>query len=296
MSARILTQLARRRLGNTGEELSVIALGGIVVMDETPEHAANVVAEAVDAGVNYFDVAPSYGNAEQRLGPALEPYRRNSFLACKTAERDAAGARRELEQSLRNMRTDYFDLYQLHSIETPQDVEVAFGPGGAMETFVAARQEGKVRFLGFSAHSQEAALEAIRRFDFDSVLLPLNWVAWYAGGYGQRVVEAAQAKGMGILALKSLARSLVPEGQDQPYAKCWYVPHDRQEDVDLCVRFTLGLPVTAAVPPGEEALWRMAVRAATSGLSPLSEDELGMLQARAAGLEPVMRTPSDKWS
>jgi aryl-alcohol dehydrogenase-like predicted oxidoreductase len=287
-------QLERRPLGATGEKLSVVALGGIVVMDETPEHAANVVAEAVDAGVNYFDVAPTYGNAEERLGPALEPYRKQSFLACKTDKRDAAGARRELEESLRNLRTDYLDLYQLHSIETPQDVEQVFAPGGAIEVLEEARGQGKVRFLGFSAHSQEAALAAMEQFDFDTVLLPLNWVAWYSGNFGSRVVEAAQQKGMGILALKSMARSLVPDNGQPPYAKCWYIPHDTPDEVEQCVRFTLSLPVTALVPPGEEKLWRMAVRAARA-FRPLSESEEAQLISLADGLRPVMHSPSDKW-
>ena len=294
MSDLTAAHLARRPLGSTGEELSVVGLGGIVVMDETPEHAAEIVAEAVEAGVNYFDVAPSYGNAEQRLGPALQPYRQNSFLACKTAERDAAGARRELEQSLRNLRTDYLDLYQLHSIETPEDVEQVFAPGGAVETFEAARAEGKVRFLGFSAHSQEAALAAMERFEFDTVMLPLNWVAWYGGNFGPQVVDEALGRGMGILALKSLARSLVPDGREPPYAKCWYIPHETAEEVGLCIRFTLSLPVTAAVPPGEEKLWRMAVAAAKE-FSPLREARMQELAERALGLEPVMKSPSDKW-
>jgi hypothetical protein len=135
----------------------------------------------------------------------------------------------------------------------------------------------------------------MEQFDFDSVLLPLNWVAWYAGGYGPEVVEAARKKGMGILALKSLARCLVPGGQNQPYAKCWYVPHDNPRDVELCLRFTLGLPVSAAVPPGEESLWRMALRAARN-LTPLSTDEQENLRTQARSLAPVMKYPSEKWS
>lgn len=294
MAGDAVNRLERRPLGATGESLSLVALGGIVVMDETPRHAAQVVAEAVDAGVNYFDVAPTYGNAEERLGPALEPYRKQSFLACKTDKRSAEGARKELEQSLRNLRTDYLDLYQLHSLETPDDVKQVFAPGGVIETMVAARDQGKVRFLGFSAHSQEAALAAMEQFEFDSVLLPLNWVAWYGGKFGSRVVETALERGMGILALKSLAHSLVPDGQQPPYSKCWYVPHDTPAEVEQCVRFTLSLPVTALVPPGEEKLWRMAVDAARE-FRPLTDSENEELASRAKGLKPVMSSPSDMW-
>lgn len=171
-----------RPYGTDGRELSVVGFGAIVVMNETPEDASTCVAWAIDQGVNYFDVAPSYGDAEIRLGPALEPFRKDVFLACKTAERSADKAHAELEQSLKNPRTDHVDLYQLHALTTTDDIEQAFGPGGAMEVFVKVREEGKTRYLGFSAHNEEAALEALRRFPFDSVLFPLNFACWINNG------------------------------------------------------------------------------------------------------------------
>ncbi len=136
-------KLERRPLGRTGERLSIIGFGGIVVMNATAQEASNRVAEAIDHGVNYFDVAPTYGNAQDMLGPALEPYRTGVFLACKTTERSKAGSERELEESLRKLRTDHVDLYQLHAVTTSQDVEQIFAPDGALETFVAARKAGQ---------------------------------------------------------------------------------------------------------------------------------------------------------
>jgi hypothetical protein len=143
-------QLERRSLGRTGERLSIIGFGGIVVMNATAPEASERVAHAIDRGVNYFDVAPSYGNAEEMLGPALAPYRKQVFLACKTQKRDRAGATEELERSLAHMRTDHFDLYQLHAVTTPADVDQILAPGGALEAFVAAQgREGAVpRLLG----------------------------------------------------------------------------------------------------------------------------------------------------
>jgi hypothetical protein len=126
-------QLPRRVLGRTGERLSVIGFGGIVVMDEEQSAANRFVAEAVERGVNYFDVAPSYGNAQEKLGPALKPYRKACFLACKTTEREKTGVEKELNESLRILQTDHVDLYQLHALTTLDDVEKAFGPGGAKE-------------------------------------------------------------------------------------------------------------------------------------------------------------------
>ncbi|MFH1069688.1 MAG: aldo/keto reductase [Candidatus Glassbacteria bacterium] len=285
--------LPRRPLGRTGEKLSIIGFGGIVVMDETPEHAGRVVREAFEAGVNYFDVAPTYNNAEERLGPALEPFRKEVFLACKTMERTAKGAAAELNKSLRNLRTDHFDLYQMHSLETREDIDTAFGPGGAVETFTSARKEGKARFLGFSAHSVEAALRAMDAFEFDTVLFPLNYVNWYAGNFGPQVVEKAQAKGMGILALKGGAFTLLPDGGEPPYRKCWYLPHEDSREVQRSFNFTLSLPITAALPPGEEKFWRLALEAGRS-FRPVDEKEKTALKEKALAARPLFRYPAWK--
>ena len=277
--------MQRRALGKTGEELSLIGMGGIVVSEIPQPEADRMVAEAVDHGVNYFDVAPTYGNAQERLGPALQPYRKQVFLACKTAERDKAGARRELEASLRLLRTDHVDLYQHHGLTSKEEVEQAFGPGGAMETFQAARQEGKARFLGFSAHSVEAAEEALKRFPFDSVLFPFNFVCWHHG-FGPQVLEAARARQAGRLALKALARTNWPKEGKRKWSKCWYQPFDQWAEVELALRFTLSQDITAAIPPGEPELFRMAMGVAEQ-FHPLSIEEQGQLRQMAMGLEPI---------
>ena len=168
--------IPKRALGRTGEQLSVIAFGGIVVMNETTGEASNIVAEAVDRGVNYFDVAPSYGNAQERLGPALAPYRKNCFLACKTDGRMKDDLRTQLEESLRMLKTDHVDLYQFHALTKMTDLDKVLGAGGAMETMEAAKKEGKIRYIGFSVHSAETAVAAMDRYPFDTVLFPLNFV------------------------------------------------------------------------------------------------------------------------
>ncbi len=126
--------IARRPLGKTGEHLSIVGFGGIVVMNEEGNAAKNIVSEAVDRGVNYFDVAPSYGNAQERLGPALEPYRKKCFLACKTEGRTKEDSRKQLEESLRLLKTDHVDLYQFHALTKMTDLDAVLAPGGAMET------------------------------------------------------------------------------------------------------------------------------------------------------------------
>ena len=153
-AARGSTASLPRRPYKNGIDLSIIALGGIVVCGLSQEEASRRVAEAYDRGVNYFDCAPSYfdGEAEMKLGEALRPYRSKVFLAEKTMCRDAKGAREELERSLRRFHTDHVDLYQFHAVSSMEDVDGILAPGGAAETFFAAKKDGKVRHLGFSAH------------------------------------------------------------------------------------------------------------------------------------------------
>ncbi len=276
-----------RRLGKTDLELSVIGMGGVVVMQEQQAEADRMVAEAIDAGITYFDVAPQYLDAQQRMGPALEPYRGGVTLACKTLERTAEGVRRELDDSLKKLRTDHFDLYQMHSITTVEEAKQVLGPGGAMEAFVEAKQAGKVRYIGFSAHGEAAALHLVGSGLFDSVLYPLNVVMFERGEFGPALVDAANERGMGILALKAIARTHVPEGVDKPYDKCWYTPEDRPGVAHLMLRYTLNLPgVAAALPPGDPGLYKMAVGFADE-LGPLSDTELTRLKDAVAGTEPL---------
>ncbi len=280
-------KIEKRSLGRTGEKLSVIGFGGIVVMNASPDEAAGAVEMAIASGINYFDVAPSYGDAEIKLGPALEPYRKRVFLACKTGKRTKDEARRELEQSLVNLRTDHFDLYQHHAVTKPGEVDTILGPGGAMETFLEAREEGKVRFLGFSAHSVEAALAMMEGFDFDTILFPFNYATWNAGNFGPQVMARAREKNMGILALKAMARGPWPEGADRTrYPKCWYEPLTEPEDIALGLRFTLSHPVTAAIPPGEGELFRAALRIADR-LEPLDSDEVRLIKEKALSGTPL---------
>lgn len=285
------TPFPKRRLGKTGVDLSIIALGGIVVTDTEQSFANNIVAEAFDRGINYFDVAPTYGNAQERLGPALEPYRQRSFLACKTTQRGKEGAAAELEQSLTLLRTDHLDLYQLHALTKMEDLDKAFGPGGAMETFLAARKAGKVRFIGFSAHSAETALAALDRFDFDTILFPINFVLFSQASFGPQVLARARQKGMGVLALKAMAKTPWPKSMkesERPNPKCWYQPCALPEEASLALRWTLSQPITAAVPPGEERYFRLAMDVAQR-FEPLKEEEEKKFMARAAGVEPIFR-------
>jgi aryl-alcohol dehydrogenase-like predicted oxidoreductase len=271
--------------------LSMIGFGGILVMDATPEDSSDLVKLAIDSGINYFDVAPTYGDAEVKLGPALEPYRKGVFLACKTTERGREGSRRELEQSLKHLRTDHVDLYQFHAVTTAEDVEKIFATGGAMETYLEARKEGKIRFIGFSAHSVEAALAMMDRFDFDTILFPVNYVTWNKGNFGPQVLEKAHQKNMGILALKSMAKGPWPkDANKEAYPKCWYEPLVAPEDIQMGLSFTLSHPVTAALTPGDHRLFRTALGVSAS-IKPLNDSEIEKIKEKALAGDPLFRFP-----
>jgi len=281
-------KIPKRTLGKTGKKLSIIGMGGIVVMNAEFKHAEAVVAEAVEKGVNYFDVAPSYGDAEIKLGPALKPFRDKCFLACKTGRRDKAGAKEELDNSLKNLETDHLDLYQLHAlIDVEKDVKAALAKDGAIRAFLEAKKQGLINHIGFSAHSPRAALTAMREFDFDTILYPVNFCCHIQANFNQEVLAEAKKRNMGILALKSMAKQKWQNDEDRKaYPKCWYEPISQPEMASIALRWTLSQGITAALPPGEEELFKMALGIAVE-YKELSKDELSKLGQFSVGLQHI---------
>jgi len=280
-----------RPYGRTDVRLSVVGFGGYMVSGMDPSHVARLVDYAVERGVNYFDVAPTYGNAEVLLGPAIRPHRERIFLACKTTQRDRSGAEKELHNSLDHLKTEHLDLYQLHAInDLTKDVDAVFSKGGAMEVFLEARKAGKVRYLGFSSHTVEAAMSAMDRYAFDSILFPVNFACWFKGGFGPSVVAKAESKGIACLALKALARQKWPEGDPgkKDYPRCWYQPLTDRREAELGLRFALSRRVTAAVSPADEKAFRLMLDLATD-LRPLTVEEERTLKTLAAALAPIFQ-------
>ena len=278
-----------RNLGNTKEKLSVIGFGGIVVMNEPVKDASRFVSQAINRGINYFDVAPQYGNAQEMMGPALKPYRKNVFLACKTLKRSAKEAEEELHDSLKKLKTDHFDLYQFHSVITVDEVNRIIGPGGALEAFVKAKEKGLVRYLGLTAHSEEAALALMQAYDFTSVMFPFNWALWFKHDFGPAVLNKAGQRGMGVLALKSLAKRALEKGEINRWGKCWYVPEDNFEEASLGLRFTLSLNgVTAAVSPSHAELLWLACDIADN-FKPVTEEELSILKEKSIDMDTIIQ-------
>ncbi|MCL2351081.1 MAG: aldo/keto reductase [Firmicutes bacterium] len=284
--------MEQRILGKTGLSVGVVAFGGIAADRTDGREAAGMVSWAVESGINYFDVAPSYGKAQYMLGPALKPYRKEVFLACKTDRRTAKEARSELEESLRALETDYLDNYQLHGIDSPDEIETVFAPGGAMEVLLDAKKSGVTKNIGFTCHMDSAALELMRRGEFDTMLFPVNFAYREQKGGGVAAAARAAELGMGILAIKALAHRKNRAGEKIEYPKCWYRPiYDDPELARLALNYTLSQNVAAAVAPGDERMLRLAVgiiESQNGKAVPLSEDEYAELRRRAAQTEDVI--------
>jgi hypothetical protein len=270
-------------------DLSIIGFGGMVVVGMEQSDCDAIVAESVEAGVNYFDVAPSYGDgeAEVKLGRALAPFRSDVFLACKTFLRDAAGAARELDRSLQRLQTGYLDLYQFHALIKTSEVDRILGPGGAVEAVARAQEQGKVRFVGFSAHSVEAALALMERMDFDSMLFPVNFVL-HAHGVGPQVLESARRLGVVRVGVKAMALRPWLRHEEREFPNCWYRPIIDPGLARQALRFALSADVTAVFPPGDPQLFRMALGIARD-FTPMTAGERADLLGTAAGVEPLFR-------
>jgi predicted aldo/keto reductase-like oxidoreductase len=288
--------LPRRRLGRTGQTVSIVGFPGLALNSVAQAECTAAAHRAFERGVNYFDVAPAYGNGvcETKLGLALQGLDRSKiFLACKTKKRDRDGAREELEHSLQALKTDRFDLYQLHHLVTEAEVKQALGPGGAMEAFLKAKDKGKIRFIGFSAHTTKAALAAMKGFRFDTVMFPINFVEYLNRGFGKEVLALAREQGAGVLAIKPLSRGAWPKDVPQT-RKWWYRSMEEQDDVTLSLRFAWSQPgVAAGVPPSFLDLLDKSITAAQDD-RPINAADLARLQELATGAGSIFLREEEK--
>lgn len=277
--------MIKRKFGNTGFEITPVVYGGIVSMKDGQDASDKYVSWAIDKGINYFDVAPSYGDAQEKLGNSLLPYRKNIHLACKTMYRTKAEAEKEFEESFRMLHTDYFDVYQMHALGREEEVDQAFGVGGVMEMMVKAKERGLVRNLGITCHSEAAALKAMSLYDFDTVLFPLNWHMHMGHGMGEELCKKAKEKGMGLLGMKGLVerRWMNPEERHtSEFPKSWCKPIDvdNKELRLAAIKYTLSLGADTFVPPGNFVDFSFVVENIEECLkNPLNEEDLALLKA-----------------
>jgi len=273
--------LPRRLLGRTGEKISVIGFPGLALAHYEQGRCNEGIIDAFGNGVNYYDVAPAYGKdgeCEIKMGIGLQYLDREKiFLSCKTKMRDKDGALQELDRSLKRLKTDHFDLYQLHHISRPEEVKQALGPGGAMETILKAKEQGKIRFIGLSAHTTKSALEALNSFRFDTIMFPINFVEMLKRGFGKAVVDLAAEKGVGVLGMKTLSKGPWPQGMERT-RQWWYRATETQEEANAAIRFTLSQKAVAAgIPPSFLDLLDKAIEAGKN-YQPITDAEMEKLK------------------
>ncbi|GIP39450.1 hypothetical protein J31TS4_27300 [Paenibacillus sp. J31TS4] len=238
-------RMETRRLGRTDHHSSVVIYGAASLGDVTQEEADASIQYALDAGINHFDTASSYGDSELRLGPWMGRIRNRIFLATKALERKRDDAKREIERSLTRLQVDRVDLLQLHAVKTFEELDEVTAPGGALEALIEARDQGLTKHIGITGHGHLAPsvhLEALRRFPFDTVLTPLNFILYSNADYRlafQELETEVRHQDAGLMVIKAVARGPWKSEEDRRYAT-WYEPFDEPEYVDRAVSFVLG--------------------------------------------------------
>lgn len=263
--------IPKTTLGRTGVEVTRLGLGGEGVLRThgLDREADEVVRRAVDLGVTYFESARAYAGSEGYLGRALGADRRRVFLATKSHARRARAARAHLEESLALLRTDWVDLWYVHDVRTDEDLDAVSGPGGALDVFVKARERGEVRFLGVSGHQDPGVLRrALERFEFDCVLFPVNPAEAAAGPFTAEVLPAAQARNLGVIAMKTLCRGLAVQLPGLPGTAPF-------------LRYALSTPGVALASVGCDTPDQVAENASAAGLPALTAEERGALERLA---------------
>lgn len=259
--------MERRRLGKLGHDSSVLIYGAAALSDVTQDVADRSIQQAVDAGINHFDVAAGYGDAELRLGPWMPRIREQIFLATKTGDRDAESAWRSINTSLERLQTDHVDLLQLHAIGDLDELDKVTGPDGALSAALRAQGEGLVGAVGITGHGNDAPathLEALRRHPFATVLTPLNVAlsrdAAYLSAY-ELLVEEVRRQDVGLMIIKTVSRRNWPDGDDHRYTT-WYEPLDEQPLITAAVSWVLDhTEATGLATPGDVSLLGMVIAA-----------------------------------
>jgi aryl-alcohol dehydrogenase-like predicted oxidoreductase len=279
-----------RRFGRTGH-MSTVAIFGAAAFYQISQEVADLVMELIiQAGVNHIDVAPGYGEAEIRIGPWMPRERERFFLGCKTMERTKEGAWKELQVSLQRLQTETFDLYQCHAITTMEELDAVTMKGGALEAFVQARQEGLTKFIGITGHGVNAPqiyLEALRRFDFDSVLFPLNFVQMAIPEFrknAEELIATCKAKDVGTMIIKSITKG--PWGEKQHTATTWYEPFDQRDEIQKGVNFSLSYDVSGLCTAGDTRVLPLVLQACEN-FSPLNTDEMEEMIKSGKQYEPL---------
>jgi aryl-alcohol dehydrogenase-like predicted oxidoreductase len=276
--------IAKHAFGRTGHLSSRVLLGAAAFWDVPQSQADESIELALALGVNHVDVAASYGDAELRVGDWIRRHGQPFFLATKTEKRTAAAAFDEIQRSLERLQVSQVDLLQLHNLVDPQEWETALGPGGALEAAVKAREQGLVRFIGITGHGVTVAglhRRALERFDFDSVLLPWNFMMAQNEAYRrdfESLVQLCQARNTAVQTIKSLVHQ--PWDGHPQTRTTWYRPLEAQADIDLAVGWVLGQAGLFLNSAGDVALLPRVLDAANRFSAAPTDEEMQALAMR----------------
>jgi len=234
--------------GRTGHRSTRVIFGAAALGAMRQEKADQVLELLLEHGVNHIDTAASYGDSELRIGPWMAQHRARFFLATKTGDRTAAGARESLHRSLERLRVPHVDLIQMHNLVEDAEWETALGPGGALEALIEARAQGLVRFIGVTGHGTRVAamhLRSLERFPFDSVLLPYNFTMMQSPEYAadfERLIALCEQRGVGVQTIKAVARRRWQDADTTERRFSWYQPLRDGDAVRRAVHFALARP------------------------------------------------------
>ena len=255
-----------RRLGRTGHQSTIVTFGTAGIGRVDQQTADPAIQLVLDHGINHIDVAPTYGEAELRLKPWMSAIRSRVFLGCKTKQRTKEAAKAELRRSLDRLGTDRVDLYQLHAVCKSHELDEVTAKGGALEALIEARDEGLVRWLGITGHSHDAPrthFEALRRFNFDTVMFPLNFVLWADPQYradATRLLDVCRQQDVGVHIIKTIAKD--PWGDRPKVYSTWYEPLTDQGVIDQAVSFVLSQTISTLTSVGDVTLLPKVIAAA----------------------------------
>jgi aryl-alcohol dehydrogenase-like predicted oxidoreductase len=282
--------MEKRRFGRTGHKSSVAIFGAAAFYETDPEVVEKAMEQVIEAGVNHIDVAPGYGMAEELLGPWIERERDRFFLGCKTEKRMKKEAAAELRRSLELLRTDKFDLFQLHAVTTIEELDQVTGPGGALEAIIDARDEGLTQYIGITGHGVDTPavfLEALRRFDFDSVLFPINFIQYGNMSYrrdAEELIRQCRQRDVGMMIIKAVAKG--PWGDKPKIYDCWYEPFDDPTLIQKAVDFALSQDITGLCTTGDVNILPLFLEACDK-FEPMAAEEQEAMIAGAGKYEPL---------
>lgn len=289
--------MLQRQLGRLGHQSSVVMFGAASLGKVSQEEADASISYALQHGVNHFDTAASYGEAELRMGPWIPRIRNDIYLATKTGERSREQAKAQIHRSLERLQTDRIDLIQLHAVGTIEELDLCTSKGGALEALLEAKEEGIVKAIGITGHGHLAPathLEALRRFPFDTVLLPLNYYLYSLPEYSQAfdaLLEEAGRQQAAVRVIKAIAKGPWGEQQERGFAT-WYEPFDRQEVIDACVHFVLSFKgVAGFASAGDIQLFPRIVEA-VERFGSMSDEEAARILSAITGYSSPFGSPT----